>query len=260
MMKNHQLKSIAEECEQIDEGLKRHLEQYVVEKVAEEEIEETIEVLREYMPSRNKQKGSIALQILKNEMTYINPWYYIVAISFAMVGISMMKYQRLSPYNVMLIIAPVTLILGIVEMLRRSNPEILELEMSYKYSYRELVLCRLFWVGIVSIGFNMSVSIILGSFIDRSVMISFLGTWLIPYTLVVGLVFLMMSHTMNTKLFMAILFIWQCLSIVRGEKIVSWVMNKSDEMLIFTELGALILAGAAFRYFYKKRGWMMEII
>ena len=115
MMKSYQPKSIVEECEQVDEVLKRYLEQYVVEEVAVEEIEETIEVLREYMPSRNKQKWSIALRILKNEMTYIHPWYYIAAIGFAIIGIGMVKYQRLSPYNTMLIIAPLILILGIID-------------------------------------------------------------------------------------------------------------------------------------------------
>lgn len=238
----------------LDDEIQSFLNNYVIEKVPEEQINETIEILRAYVP---KKKGAIPLkslfQLLKNEFGFITPLYWVMVVIVLSLGVGATLDTEISPYIVMWAMAPVPTLLGLVEILRKNNERVIELEMSFKYSFREIILCRLFIVGLLSMISNIVLIIFIRSNFTWITWSNILTSWVIPYTIITAISLLLATRIRNESVVVAITVVWIYFSFVSGDRITEWLVNlKGLHSSIIAIVGIAFLA-IAYIYFYKKK-------
>lgn len=238
--------------ELLDKEIQSFLDSYVIEEASEEQIDETIEVLRAFVP---RKKEAVPLKILyelvKNELGFISPLYWIMMILVLVSGVLMTNREGISPYIAMWAMAPVPTLLGLVEILRKNNKRVNELEMSFKYSFRELLLCRLFIVGVLSI----AVDLIFGVAIKNNFSIIYwdkiVMAWLIPYTLISAVGLLLATRIRNESVVIVVSVVWVYFSLAASGRITKWMEGlRNTQSLLVVASGVVILA-ISYIYFCK---------
>jgi hypothetical protein len=192
--------------------IENFLDSYVVKKVDEEKIDLTVETLRSYMPQSigedlvvnkkiyisNKIKTSV--EVLKMQFMLFNKIYIIASLILTLGAlIGTIKYN-LNPYLSSYIIAPIPVLLGLVEILRGKEEGVWELELSYRYSFREIVFAKLIIIGITSIGISLFISFILVNTYSEVNLLKLINTSLIPicFISIVSLVTASIYRSMNS--------------------------------------------------------------
>lgn len=240
--------------ELLDEDIQSFLDSYVIEKVPEDQINQTIEVLRGYVPRKKEATPLKSLfQLLKNELRFITPLYWVMVAVVLGAGVGATLRREISPYIAMWAMAPVPALLGLVEILRKNNNKVIELEMSFKYSFREIIMCRLFIIGVLSIITNIVLSLFIKSNFSTVSCWNMLISWLIPYTMITAIGLLLATRIRNENLVIAISAVWIYFSFASAGKITQWLENLRDiQASIIGILGLAILA-MSYIYFYKNK-------
>lgn len=238
----------------IDDEIESFLDNYVIEKVSEEEINETIDVLRAYVP-RKKESTLMKkiFKLLRNEVGFITPVYWIIGAIALVVGVGAAFNKDISPYMTMWAMAPVPVLLGLLEILRKNNEKVIELEMSFKYSFREIILCRLFIIGVLSIVFNITLSLFIKSYFTAVTWASVLSAWVIPYTTITAISLVVATRIRNESVIIAITALWLGFSILSAGRINVWIENLKVIQSLIMSIGGAAFMSISYSYFYKKK-------
>lgn len=249
--------------ELLEEDLKdieEFLDSYIVNKVEEEKIDSTIDILKAYMPKQEVQveveqitildKVKESISLVKFQLNIMDKSYFIASLLLILLGSITIIRLNLSIYLSASIIAPIPILLGIFEIIKGRDENVWELELSYKYSLREIVLSRLIIINVVSILSSIIMSIILNNIDNDINLLEVISIWLIPVFLV-GTVSLII-----TSLYRNINSISLCISVwILGAMSISIYEKISDitEINTFIVLGISIVSLAiSTKLFYKK--------
>ncbi len=248
-------KQLLEDEVNMDLEIEEFLASYTVEKVEDEDIENTVEVLRSYMPKKKKSSNNITfpyMSLIKNEITYINKIYWIGSLIFIVIGLSFVSINKASPYNYLLQISPIPIILGILEVLKGSEDKVWELEMSFKYSFRQLVLVRLLIVMCFSALINIFLMVMFFKTIPEMTLLKLFFSWITPFSLVGTGSLIIVSKFRTKNSVILCLSIWSIIAIYANEYF-------AHEIEAFSSMFTLAFIGASvgiFIYsvyvFYKK--------
>ena len=236
------------------------LDSYVVTNVDEEKIDSTIDILKRYMPKQeiqiDKQQYSLLdkvrenIDLVKFQFGLMSKGYFIVALLLILIGSITTIRLNLSIYLSASIIAPIPILLGIFEVIKGREENVWELELSYRYSLREIILSRLIIINTVSIGVSIALSVILNNTYAQINLLEMISIWLIPI-FIIGSISLII-----TSLYRSINSIALCISIwILGVMSISMYENVADVTVIntFIVLGvSVIFALGAVKLFYKK--------
>lgn len=236
------------------------LDSYVVTNVDEEKIDSTIDILKRYMPKQeiqiDKQQYSLLdkvrenIDLVKFQFGLMSKGYFIVALLLILIGSITTIRLNLSIYLSASIIAPIPILLGIFEVIKGREENVWELELSYRYSLREIILSRLIIINTVSIGVSIALSVILNDTYAQINLLEMISIWLIPI-FIIGSISLII-----TSLYRSINSIALCISIwILGVMSISMYENVADITVIntFIVLGvSVIFALGAVKLFYKK--------
>lgn len=236
------------------------LNSYVVNKVDEQKIDSTIDILKSYMPKAEVQEiknHSRILESIKNnielikfQFSLVSKVYFIASLLLMLVGTITIIKLNLSIYLSASIIAPIPILLGIFEIIKGRDENVWELELSYKYSLREIILSRLIIINVISILISITMSIILNNTYLEINLLEMISIWLIPIFLV-GSISLII-----TSLYKSINSIALCISIwILGVMSISIYGKIADisNINMFMVLGiATIFVVISTRVFYKK--------
>ncbi|WP_061320671.1 hypothetical protein [Clostridium botulinum] len=136
---------------------------YSIEYPTQNEIDQCIENLRIYVPK--KKILSEDLEKLLNrgqiEISYINKLYWIVTILIFLITFKLSINMSINPYKVVMLISPIPLLLGFIEVFKGKENNMLELELSFKISGREMIVSRIIIIGIFNIILNTVMSLLL---------------------------------------------------------------------------------------------------
>lgn len=236
------------------------LDSYVVSKVDEEKIDSTIDVLKSYMPKEEVQHVKVQeylldrikenISLVKFQFSLISKVYFIASLLLILVGTITIIRLNLSIYLSASIIAPMPILIGIFEIIKGREENVWELELSYKYSLREVVFSRLIIINVVSVLVSIIMSLILNNAYSQINLLKMISIWLIPIFLV-GSVSLIV-----TSFYRGINSIALCISIwILGAMSISVYETIADITHIntFMILGiSVIFALVSMKLFYKK--------
>ncbi|GAA0103983.1 hypothetical protein UT300013_06050 [Paraclostridium sordellii] len=244
--------------------IENFLDSYVVKKVDEEKVDLTIETLRTYMPKNSSEnlvvnkniyllnKIRTNMELMKIQFMLFNKIYIIASLILTLGGlIGAIKYN-LNPYVSSYTIAPIPILLGLVEILRGKEEGVWELELSYKYSFREIIFAKLTIIGITSIAISLFMSFILANTYSEVNLLKLINTSLIPicFISIVSLVTASIYRSMNSIALST--GIWIICSNMVDSNTFKNIANVSN-LKLFTMVVILgILTIVSLRLFYKK--------
>jgi hypothetical protein len=236
------------------------LDNYVINKVDEQKIDSTIDILKSYMPKQEVQaikEQSIFLERMKNyidlvkfQFSLIGKVYIISSLLLILVGTITTIKLNLSIYLSASIIAPIPILLGIFEIIKGRDENVWELELSYKYSLREIVLSRLIIINVVSILISIIISIGLNNTYSEINLFKMISIWLIPIFLVgsISLAITSIYRSINSITLCIAIWILGVLSISIYEKIAEITNINTFIVLVMSAISVVI----ASKLFYKK--------
>jgi len=236
------------------------LDSYVINKVDEQKIDSTIDILKSYMPKQEVQaikEQSIFLERIKNnidlvkfQFSLISKIYFISSLLLILVGTITTIKLNLSIYLSASIIAPIPILLGIFEIIKGRDENVWELELSYKYSLREIVLSRLIIINIVSILISIIISIGLKNTYSEINLFKMISIWLIPIFLVgsISLAITSIYRSINSIALCIAIWILGVLSISIYEKI-AVITNINTFIVLGVSVISVVIAS---KLFYKK--------
>lgn len=174
--------------------IENFLDSYIVSKVDEKKIDSTIDILKSYMPKEEVQHvkvhGHLVDRIKENiilvkfQFSLISKVYFIASLLLILVGTITTIKLNLSIYLSATIIAPIPILIGIFEIIKGREENVWELELSYKYSLREIVFSRLIIINVVSVLISITMSLILNNAYSQINLLKMISIWLIPIFLV----------------------------------------------------------------------------
>ncbi len=266
-MKKHKIQTLETKYKNIDDDkfedlleedlkeIENFLDSYIVPEVNEYKIEATIDVLRDYMPvTERKHKVNLypnvksSLELIKLNLFFVSKLYWFLSLLLVLLGTIITVKFEFNIYETAISIAPIPILLGVFELIKGRDESVWEIELSYKYSLREILLSKIIIIGVFSIGIGLIISILLTNTYSSVNILKMLVLWLIPIFLTssVSLVIVSIYRSINS--------IAICLSIW----ILSIILMNNIQLNIshFAELAVLALSFItmiySLRLFYKQ--------
>lgn len=236
------------------------LDSYVVNKVDEQRIDSTIDILKAYMPKQEVQaikyqetfleRMKNNIDLIKFQFGLISKAYFILSLLLILVGTITTIKLNLSIYMSASIVAPIPILLGVFEIIKGREENVWELELSYKYSLREIVLSRLIIINAVSILISIIISINLNNTYSQINLFNMISIWLIPIFLIcsISLVITSIYRSINSIALCIAIWILGIMSISVYEKITD-ITNINTLMILGISVIATVIAS---KLFYKK--------
>lgn len=233
-----------------DDEIESFLASYSVPSIEDKKIEDTVDVLREYMPKKINKRN--LLNLMLNEITYINKTYWIIAGILVVISAFLPLIFEISPYYYLSLIGPIPMILGISELIKGREEKMWEMEKSCKYNYKQIILARI----IIICSFSIIIDLLLCTLIAfnyRGMAYMYLMlSWIAPFALIASLAFLMVSRQAGSGSIIGGLSIWICFVAI-GNEYFSIVI---EQLSTASVIGAIAISMAIFFYtvrvFYKK--------
>ncbi|WP_437344560.1 hypothetical protein [Terrisporobacter glycolicus] len=266
-LKKHKIQTLETKYKNIDDDkfedlleedlkeIENFLDSYIVPEVNEYKIEATIDVLRDYMPvTERKHKVNLypnvksSLELIKLNLFFVSKLYWFLSLLLVLLGTIITVKFEFNIYETAISIAPIPILLGVFELIKGRDESVWEIELSYKYSLREILLSKIIIIGVFSIGIGLIISILLINTYSSVNILKMLVLWLIPIFLTssVSLVIVSIYRSINS--------IAICISIW----ILSIILMNNIQLNIshFAELAVLALSFItmiySLRLFYKQ--------
>lgn len=263
----HSLRCKSIEDEQFEELLEEDLldiedflDSYVVREVENERVESTIDILKTYMPKEEVKVISYQetfseriknnIELVKFQFSLISKVYFVASLLLILVGTITTIKLNLSIYLSAAIIAPIPILLGIFEIIKGRDENVWELELSYKYSLREIIFSRLIIINLVSILISIFMSVILKNTYSGINLLKMISIWLIPIFLIgsISLIISSFYRSINSITLCLAIWILGAMSISMYEKIADITYINTFIVLGISVIFALI----SMKLFYKK--------
>lgn len=237
-----------------------YLDSYVVNQVDEEKIDSTIDILKAYMPKEEVETVKKDIRIfdaikeniglIKLQLSLISRLYLILSLLLILVGTIATVKLNLSVYLSASIIAPIPILLGIFEVIKGREENVWELELSYKYSLREIILSRLIIINVISILISIIISINLNNIYSQINLFNMISIWLIPIFAIssVSLVITSVYRSMNSIALCMAVWILGAMVISLYEKMADIANINLSIALGISAIGVVISS----KLFYKK--------
>jgi hypothetical protein len=200
------------DIEQLEKELEKSFQAFDVELPSELEMMQTIKVLRQYVPKEEKKIDKIRkiLSHTTREISYFSKLFWVcnMAMSIAIALITFL-YQ-VDPYLMMLIVAPIPMLFGVVEIAKRTNKGMLELELSFTYSLHEILLARMVIVGCLNIVINLCLTIVFLLLRQEVNVLQLMLYWLTPFTVIAAILLWIFSKAKPIISIISSIVIWSC--------------------------------------------------
>ncbi|OIJ21295.1 hypothetical protein BKP45_00485 [Anaerobacillus alkalidiazotrophicus] len=231
------------------EALEEELSYYLVKFPDEHKIDATIETLRQYVPDRKRQSPSVMerlVVIIKRagtEITLVSKTYWIASTILFLLGYFIANQPNNDPLLTVVFLAPLPFIFGLLEVFKGREHGLLEMELSCKFSAHEIILSRLFLIGVYNVTLNTVLTLSISSVTGRP-LVEMLLKWFTPFTFFVAIA-LWLSMKFKGQVFVTtFLTLWLVLTVLvlSNNHWVAAFLNASLVLhLVFLGLGILLI-------------------
>lgn len=250
----------------IDEDLKEielFLDSYMVKKVDDQKIENTIDVLREYIPKQAEEGIAIKLKqsligniksiinLAQFNISLVSKSYWIISLVLILLGVIATKKFNFNIYSSAIIMSPIPILLGIFELIKGKEENVWELELSYKYSLKETLLCKIVIILIFSILISLIMTVTLYNTNCEISLLKMIKLSLIPMFVTSAISLVIVSLYRNSNSIGVCVAIWMIQAATIDEKTIENILTIDNLTIIFTLIVSIILTIYASKLFYK---------
>ncbi|WP_283592693.1 hypothetical protein [Paraclostridium bifermentans] len=244
--------------------IENFLNSYIVKEVNEENIDLTIDKLRNYMPQNKNEeiiknenmdlysKVRTSIGLLKMQFKIFNKLYLIASIILVLCGVIGTIKLNLNPYLCAYTVSPIPILIGLAEILRGKEENMWELELSYKYSFREILFAKLLIVSTTAIALTLVTSLILTGTYSEVSLLRIINICLIPtcFISLISLILASIYRGMNSIVLSTS--IWMVVSNMVDKNTINYIVNVKNYKLFLVLILLFGLTMVASKLFYKK--------
>ncbi|MCU9809039.1 hypothetical protein LEQ06_13260 [Paraclostridium sp. AKS46] len=244
--------------------IENFLNSYIVKEVDEENVDLTIDKLRNYMPQNKNEeiiknenmnlysKISTSMGLLKMQFKIFNKLYLIASIILVLCGVIGTIKLNLNPYLCAYTVSPIPIIIGLAEILRGKEENMWELELSYKYSFREILFAKLVIISTTAIALTLVTSLILTGTYSEVSLLRIINICLIPtcFISLISLILASIYRGMNSIVLSTS--IWIVVSNMVDNDTINYIVNVKNYKLFLVLILLFVLTMIASKLFYKK--------
>lgn len=244
--------------------IENFLNSYIVKEVYEENVDLTIDKLRHYMPQNKNEeiiknenmnlysKVSTSMGLLKMQFKIFNKLYLIASIILVLCGVIGTIKLNLNPYLCAYTVSPIPILIGLAEILRGKEENMWELELSYKYSFREILFAKLVIISTTAIALTLVTSLILTGTYSEVSLLRIINICLIPtcFISLISLILASIYRGMNSIVLSTS--IWMVVSNMVDNHTINYIVNVKNYKLFLVLILLFGLTIIASKLFYKK--------
>lgn len=244
--------------------IENFLNSYIVKEINKENIDLTIDKLRNYMPQNKNEeiiknenmdlysKVRTSIGLLKMQFKIFNKLYLIASIILVLCGVIGTIKLNLNPYLCAYTVSPIPILIGLAEILRGKEENMWELELSYKYSFREILFAKLLIVSITAIALSLVTSLILTGTYSEVSLLRIINICLIPtcFISLISLILASIYRGMNSIVLSTS--IWIVVSNMVDKDTINYIVNVKNYKLFLVLILLFVLTIIASKLFYKK--------
>lgn len=244
--------------------IENFLNSYIVKEVDEENVDLTIDKLRHYMPQNKNEeiiknenmnlysKVSTSMGLLKMQFKIFNKLYLIASIILVLCGVIGTIKLNLNPYLCAYTVSPIPILIGLAEILRGKEENMWELELSYKYSFRQILFAKLVIISTTAIALTLVTSLILTGTYSEVSLLRIINICLIPtcFISLISLILASIYSGMNSIVLSTS--IWMVVSNMVDNHTINYIVNVKNYKLFLVLILLFGLTIIASKLFYKK--------
>lgn len=238
--------------------IENFLNSYIVKDVNEENIDLTIDELRNYMPQNKNEnvdlysKVRTSIGLLKMQFKIFNKLYLIASMMLVLCGVIGTIKLNLNPYLCAYTVSPIPILIGIAEILRGKEENMWELELSYKYSFREILFAKLVIISTTAIALSLATSLILTGTYSEVSLLKIINICLIPtcFISLISLILASIYRGMNSIVLSTS--IWIVVSNMVDKNTINYIVNVKNYKLFLVLILLCVFIMVASKLFYKK--------
>lgn len=227
------------------------LTKYEVKLPNEYEINQTVEMamLHLHVEKKKSTKLKDLVKLAQSEMTFFSRSYWLVSLLIYAVGV-LFTGAGISPYVVMVGLAPVPFILGLMEVFKNRDSGMLELEAACKFNAASVVLAKLLVTSVYNIVLNLVASIGFAAMGQNVQMLMLMIYWLAAFAVVCGLAILVVTRVRSSDAVIYLLTTWGilCFAAVSIPFVYELILNLSPVICV-----AIITVGVIFTSYQVKQ-------
>ncbi|MFJ5714513.1 hypothetical protein [Neobacillus sp. NPDC093127] len=167
-----------------DQELEDCFNEFTIEYPSEEKIEQTIAMLHQYVPE--KKKVHLFQQVYK-ELLGVSRIFWIANLIYLAVGIGFICLGGGNPYMTLFLLAPLPVLISLIDVFRGRDEGMIELELSFKHSPSQLILSKLATIGLFNLVCNVVLITVIDIFTENILLSSLLKYWAVPYMVSISL-------------------------------------------------------------------------
>lgn len=240
--------------------IENFLNSYIVKDVNEENIDLTIDKLRNYMPQNKNENENVYLYskvrtsigLLKMQFKIFNKLYLIASMMLVLCGVIGTIKLNLNPYLCAYTVSPIPILIGLAEILRGKEENMWELELSYKYSFREILFAKLVIISTTAIALSLVTSLILTGTYSEVSLLKIINICLIPtcFISLISLILASVYRGMNSIVLSTS--IWIVVSNIVDKNTINYIVNVKNYKLFLVLILLCVFTMVASKLFYKK--------
>lgn len=244
--------------------IENFLNSYIVKDVNEENIDLTIDKLRNYMPQNKNEeiiknenvdlysKVRTNIGLLKMQFKIFNKLYLIASMMLVLCGVIGTIKLNLNPYLCAYTVSPIPILIGLAEILRGKEENMWELELSYKYSFREILFAKLVIISTTAIVLSLLTSLILTGTYSEVSLLKIINICLIPtcFISLISLILASIYRGMNSIVLSTS--IWIVVSNMVDKNTINYIVNVNNYKLFLVLILLCVFIMVASKLFYKK--------
>lgn len=238
--------------------IENFLNSYIVKDVNEENIDLTIDKLRNYMPQNKNEnvylysKVRTSIGLLKMQFKIFNKLYLIASMMLVLCGVIGTIKLNLNPYLCAYTVSPIPILIGLAEILRGKEENMWELELSYKYSFREILFAKLVIISTTAIALSLVTSLILTGTYSEVSLLKIINICLIPtcFISLISLILASIYRGMNSIVLSTS--IWIVVSNMVDKNTINYIVSVNNYKLFLVLILLCVFIMVASKLFYKK--------
>lgn len=172
------------------EELQDYLQEYRIPYPPENQTEELIEGLRQYVPSRSSARASACLHLIRDAaigLRFMDASYWIITLLLYATGGAVIGLMPTNPYKLLFILGPLPVMLGLLEVFRGREANVLDLELVCKITPQEIVLSRILMICLYNAILNVGLCEVIWSLYPAALLWKVTLLWFAPMILTGGI-------------------------------------------------------------------------
>lgn len=195
------------------------LKEYLIPSPEDKKIDRTVNSLTQLMKITKERRSPLAglsklLCILSHVLQYSGKWYILFCLLLYSIVLLLIRGSDENPYIAVLLLAPAPFLLAAAGIFRSGRAGMAELEMSLKYSFRQMIMGKLLFAAIFNVLCNAVFSRMLSSANGELDPVRLTILWCAPFMLVSSVSLLVVIKVRGTYASLGCLGIWPALSLL----------------------------------------------